>query len=300
MGKLFILHESFELKTMSPNERDSVVSDYCKCIDLVLKNKDFLYAHKDIENYSYSYGDLYNGLIYRSWKEISSNPNLNGISSNTHNLFFTSLYQIPGLIYEKTSYCEFKSAYIKEHYGFNGFKFKTEHTPYIYSEQTWKDWESQWLSLHQDEIKIDDVQDYFLPQKDCSITILKNELIKYKKDHLIKEKYNGNIAQAFHSEVMQRKGKELISYAIEISRHILNSNYYKFENSLSVKEQIACKSIRKIYSLTIAEKTRYISIDFEKGMFEFHNSKGKHLGEYKFDGSFNKKAETNHDFKTLK
>lgn len=299
MGELFVLHESFELSHLEPKKRDEVVSDYCESIDLISKN-DKLYAPIEIDDYKYSYGDLYNGLIYRPWKEIVGDANLRGISVKTHNLFFTSLFQMPNLFYEKMSHEDFMAVFVEEHFGFNGFKFNTERIPYISSEPTWQDWHNQWLSTHQDEIKFEDIEDDFLSNKVYSNGILKNELIKSEKENLIEIKYNNNIAQAFHSEVMQKKGKDLIAYAAEVGRRVLIANYYKFEEELSSNEQRICKSYRKIYSLNLGGNKKYISIDFEKGMFEFHDTHGKHLGEFKFDGSFNKKAETSHDLRSMK
>ena len=46
-------------------------------------------------------------------------------------------------------------------------------------------------------------------------------------------------------------------------------------------------------------KKQYISLDFHKGMFEFHDEKGIHLGEYFFDGTRNKGAEESHNLRTL-
>jgi len=60
-------------------------------------------------------------------------------------------------------------------------------------------------------------------------------------------------------------------------------------------------SSKKFYRTAIIKNNekQYNSLDFHKGMFEFHDEKGRHLGEFLFDGTMNKEAQRNHDFRTL-
>ncbi len=59
--------------------------------------------------------------------------------------------------------------------------------------------------------------------------------------------------------------------------------------------------MRKIFSLTGHDgKKKYISIDFKHGFFEFHDYRGDHLGEYRFNGEFNSEADPSHNLKSVK
>lgn len=60
-------------------------------------------------------------------------------------------------------------------------------------------------------------------------------------------------------------------------------------------------SLRAIYSLVGSEgKKQYISVDHKHGMFEYYNDKGIHQGEFRFDGTLNKKAKKTHDLKSIR
>ena len=68
---------------------------------------------------------------------------------------------------------------------------------------------------------------------------------------------------------------------------------------MSTNEQKDCGSLREIYVIMKDGKNQYISLDFHKGMFEFHDEKGIHLGEYLFDGTPNEEAKKSHNLRTL-
>lgn len=92
------------------------------------------------------------------------------------------------------------------------------------------------------------------------------------------------------------------SYTQEIGGKICLGNAYTYEYQLSVAESEANRrEPRRIYSIEKNGLKQYISLDFAHGMFEFHDHKGKHLGEFHFDGSPNKSADSKgkHDFKTI-
>jgi hypothetical protein len=100
---------------------------------------------------------------------------------------------------------------------------------------------------------------------------------------------------------MRQQGPNLAAYTIEIGGKIAKSNYYEYDAQLSANEtRAAGNSLRTIYKIIgNGGQLKYISLDHLHGMFEFHNFKGEHLGEFKFDGSFNSKAEPDHNFRTI-
>lgn len=105
----------------------------------------------------------------------------------------------------------------------------------------------------------------------------------------------------FHEQVMRSKGPAIHGYAKEIGKRICETNFYVYEPDLTNAEcRASGDSMRQIFSLTghMGDK-QYISIDFKHGMFEFHDHQGTHLGERRFDGSYNKKADPTHNLRTL-
>jgi hypothetical protein len=91
-------------------------------------------------------------------------------------------------------------------------------------------------------------------------------------------------------------GRTIEAHAEEIGKEIARRNFYKFEAELSRQEQSLRKSLRKIFSLSKNGQNMYLSIDFEKGnCFELCDWKGKHLGEFRFDGLENGKEGSTRD-----
>ena len=140
--------------------------------------------------------------------------------------------------------------------------------------------------------------------KEKEINKIKEELFDEADYHINEDitqplKINA-IVLLFHRVVMASfKHTEMTAYCREIGKKVCEVNYYQHEKDLSNKEQQHCKSLRCIYSITKNGQKQYISLDFHKGMFEFHDESGRHLGEFLFDGTWNKKAEESHNFKTL-
>lgn len=95
--------------------------------------------------------------------------------------------------------------------------------------------------------------------------------------------------------------------ADQVGSEVARRNFYQFERELTqAEEKLRHHSLRKIFSLTKDQNKIFISIDFEKGYcFEVCNEKGKHIGEFRFDGIENGKdgstedASGNHDIWAL-
>lgn len=297
MGELYILHQSFELSQIDQNNRDKVVLDYCECLNKIIKNKDSLYAHEVIDSYKYSYGDLYNGFIYKPWSDFKIDPNLHGITLNTYNLFYESLCPLPGLINDKIDQDIFFELFNDGHLGFNGFEFPDKIEPYIHCRESYENW----YELLDKEISWEDVHNKFLPLATESNKILLKEIYKNKLENLIEsDEYRDKIGCLFHDKIMRHKGSGLLTYTMEIGRKVLLKNKYIYDSQLSNAERIAAgNSLRHIYFIDSPDGKRYISLDFKHGMFEFFDSKGHHCGEFKFDGTFNSKAEETHNLKTV-
>jgi hypothetical protein len=99
---------------------------------------------------------------------------------------------------------------------------------------------------------------------------------------------------------MKKKGHNTEAYTIEIGEKVAELNYYVYLPNLSRNERDETKSLRTIFRLVNRHgHKQYISLDHKHGMFEYHNSDGEHIGEFKFDGTFNSGPEVSHNLKTL-
>ena len=138
--------------------------------------------------------------------------------------------------------------------------------------------------------------------------ILKRELLaKFKEtktpeesQELLEKITDNNVVHEFHRLVMGRQGDAIGGNASSIGGEICRCNYYTYEAELSDFERQYAKNPIEIYSIINRNgKRQFISIDFHHGMFEFHDETGAHLGEYRFDGSFNSNAEADHSLKCM-
>ncbi|MCC5944402.1 MAG: hypothetical protein JJT94_05660 [Bernardetiaceae bacterium] len=83
----------------------------------------------------------------------------------------------------------------------------------------------------------------------------------------------------------------------KIAKKIAKANLYKYDPDLSrynSKKNTNKKDTPfQIFKQGYGKNLIYLSTDFEKGTFEVCNAKGKHQGEYRFDGMLNSKADKN-------
>ena len=156
--------------------------------------------------------------------------------------------------------------------------------PYIYNTDTWSQWHKNWresqidfFSHHQDQINWSHAdENSLLPEPQFTMEIIQQEL----KNNNIKV----TTIQALHQLILS-KGDDKIACITRIGSEICRVNYYIEEKDLSSREHQRTGSLRKIFSIMRDGHKQYISLDFEKGRFEFCNEQGTHLGEYYFDGS---------------
>ena len=274
MGHLLLIHESFELGNVVENDRDRILLSFCKMADLAKQENDVFCALSNFFTYDYSFGDIYSGLIYKSWTDICGDKNLKGLLNTTHQLFYNLFIAYPSFA-KQIDIQHFEG--LDKHKGYAGFEFPTSCNPYIKCEASWHKWKIDWFSQNQNLINWKD--DEFLPNKKYSNQILFEEIEKYGKIDKWEKSYKKDTVTAFYEEIMKHKGagtgKE--AYIEEIGKNICLSNFYTFEEDLARKERNATNSFRKIFSISNSNgKKQYISLDFEKGMFEYHNDKGKH------------------------
>ncbi len=300
MGNLFLINKSFELDGKEEKERDRLFINFCKSLDLAIEACDRVFGTDDLHTLQFSYGRLYYDLFFKNWDAINKVSSLKGISSTAHELFPYLIFAFPGYVKSIESRKSFLDSFYKEHFGFSGFEICGLSEPNVFCDSSWHLWKCHWLKANQDQIDWTNTEDSFLPNKRFSEKILNSEILTCGLQNKL-QTHGGNIGLTFHEEIMKKKGPEIEAYTITMGGKILEANYYYYDHTLSVAERDAAGgSTRTIFKIRNAEgRLQYISLDHAHGMFEYHNESGEHLGEFKFDGSYNSAADPTHSLRTL-
>lgn len=328
MGNILITQEGVETSTIQEGIRDKSLFSFYEMINKAVDDGDKCFMLETAYQHTYSYGDYFPAFVNLSWDEFKNKKSLNGVSYNTYNYITNNCQNCsPSCIVNEI---EFEQK--RDPRGFGGFEHTDSSEDFLCNLAYWKRWHIKYLTSHPEDIQWDKNHS-FIPNINAVHEILEEEIINYirkeniarinaatnkeKEINKIKEElfdeadYHINeditqplkinaIALLFHRVVMASfKHTEMTAYCREIGKKVCEVNYYQHEKDLSNKEQQHCKSLRCIYSITKNGQKQYISLDFHKGMFEFHDESGRHLGEFLFDGTWNKKAEESHNFKTL-
>lgn len=319
MGSILITQEGIETSTIDEDKRDKSLFNFYTMLEKAVKLGDCCFMTEATYGHKYSYGDYYPAFTIFSWDEFQQIESLKGISQITYN-YITNNFHV---IYPKkiTNQEEFERENMPK--GEGGFEHSDSSKDFLCNISNWKKWHQDYLTAYPEEIQwksnshLSNIEAiYDILEKEVLIYIkgkykerinkandteqeikkIWDELFADKKYH---KKQNG-IALFFHQVVMPSKGhNEMTAYCKEIGKKVCEQNYYQYENELSTNEQRACQSLREIYGIVKNGEKQYISLDFHKCMFEFHDKKGIHLGEYFFDGTRNKGAEESHNLKTL-
>ena len=313
MGNILQTIEGAEVALVAEENRESAIRAYMDMQDEASRQGDAFYMTKEAYEHPYSFGDYYPAFIQLSWEEFHANKVLQCISQNTYDALTNSMkFRWPNIV-ENVS--EFEKNGLPR--GEGGFEYAACSRDFLCNMSRWKKWHQEYYRTHPHEIDWSKGTD-FLPNKDEALWIIRREIaahmsVETMKERLKKEDYhidedalqplkpNADVL-LFHDEVMRSypNGEGLEGYAMQIGGEICLANYYIYEPDLSEAERIrAGGSFRKIYSIVKNGRKQYISLDFHKGMFEFHDCHGAHLGEFRYDGSRNSEAQLDHDLKTL-
>lgn len=294
-------YSGIEFQSIHKHYRDCALDAFLELLESATVEGEDVVLDKRIVGHSYSFGDFYDDFLYADWNHFHSNNFLKNISQNTYQRLIASQFFRPGKrlcsqkkfnhLYICTGYCGLKGTNVSDNKTFVGTK------------EEFAEYKIDWYTRNPEFI--DWSEDNFLPNRQFIEDILVEEIKKNGKGGLLKDLYRERnskerlkqIAIVFHREIMNHKGrgKEREAYAMEIGGIICKGNYYIYCDDLSTQEQMKHKSLRRIFMIMKRGRVQYISLDFEKGMFEFHNANGDHLGEFKYDGSFNGKARVDHN-----
>lgn len=88
-----------------------------------------------------------------------------------------------------------------------------------------------------------------------------------------------------------KKPEEKTAQIRKMAENVAEINGYEFNPELSSCNQKLRKSLRQIFEAGRGRDKIYLSTDFEKGAFEVCDYRGKHLGEYSFEGKRTQQAD---------
>lgn len=328
MGSILLTQEGLETSTIEEKSRNESLLNFYMMFDEALKAGDSFYMTEDSLQHKYSYGDYFPAFVHLSWDEFKKIESLRGVEERVYQYITNNFRFISA---PKSIKDEEEFELQDKPQGQGGIEHSDSTSDFLCNVPRWGEWHCKYLTEHPDRIPWKE-NSPFIPNVEVVYKILKEEVLNYIKreydeqiskarapeseiDRIWSEVYNDKIDRSkkgaipmkgnaitlfFHCVVLPSKSKaEMIAYCKQIGKKVCTANYYKYEPKLSSCEEKACGSLRKIYSIVKAGKKQYISLDFHKGMFEFHDDQGIHLGEYLFDGTKNKDAEESHNLITL-
>jgi len=328
MGNILLTQEGLETSTIEEKSRNESLLNFYEMLDKALKAGDRFYMTEDSWKYKYSYGDYFPAFVHLSWDEFKKIESLRGVEERVYQ-YVTNNFQYS--FTPKTIKDEEEFEQQDKPQGQGGIEHSDSTSDFLCNVPRWEKWHRDHLIAHPEAIRWE-ANFPFIPNVEAVYKILKEEVLNYIKreydeqiskarapeseiDRIWSEVYNDKIDRSkkgaipmkgkaitlfLHRVVLPSKSKaEMIAYCKQIGKKVCQANYYNYECELSRREEQACGSPRKIYSIVKAGKKQYISLDFHKGMFEFHDEYGIHLGEYLFDGTKNKDAEESHNLITL-
>lgn len=304
-GSLLVTAAGFETETIPENIRDVAVRKFYLMKLEAERHHDSFYALSEVYCHQYTYGAFYPHFVNMSWTDFQACNSLKGISQLTFEMM-QGFCQMPNM---KTLEDETVFQEMVQPHAHTGYSNPQAFSDYIGDLSDWEEWHRKWYMDNPSMIDWSMAKNNLFPRPDIITKILIRELLKkYLEDHTVEEAMHivdqipeNEVAHEFHDKVMRHKGGAMEAYSSEIGSKICICNYYKYESELSsLEQQSAAGSFRKIFSIVNPDGCqRFISIDFRHGMFEFHDEHGNHLGEYRFDGSYNSEAEEDHSLRCL-
>lgn len=296
MGNLVIDHLTFVFEDDEVNNANSL-KNFIDAGNLARRNGDNLHGTETLMDHKYSWGNFYVDFVYKRYDKISGDEKWSWVSQTLHQAYSTFFYQNPSGKFLYRDLLHFKTENAGQNSGTIGCDCTQVNELDVFNMPSWHQWKVLFYQNYPQEFDWNTTTEDFLPNKLFSDKILEEELKKHKKFSKV---LNNKIAQAFHDHVVRQKGNDLRAYAIEIGTLVAEANYYKLEEDLSRDEERTANAPRKIFSFVGRNNRKiYISIDHAHGMFEFHDHTGKHLGEYKFDGSHNSGPDATHNLRTI-
>jgi|GEM_PF-970956 hypothetical protein len=332
MGNILLTQEGLETSTIEKEKRSERLRNFYEMIDQAMKAGDSCFITEAASQHQYSYGEYFPKFLHLSWDEFQKIESLKGIKQQVYEYITTGFQNrfTPSRLKDEDV---FEQKALPR--GRGGFEHSDSPEEFLCDLPRWEKWHCDHLTAHPDEIRWDE-NSPFIPNMEAVYKILKDEVLIYikqeYKERMAKVKNSEQeiseqeikkiwselyvkkvdsqggrspmkgkaIVLFFHRVVLPSKNKkEMTAYCREIGGKVCQANHYQHESELTNCEQQTSHSLREIYSIVKNGVKQYISFDFHKGMFEFHDEKGNHLGEFMFDGTENKGAEKDHNLRCL-
>lgn len=304
-GNLLLTEKGLEIAHIPETEREDAVVEFYAMKSEAERHHDCFYVLSSVYDHVFSYGVFYPNFLNMTWDKFQSCQSFRGIGQRVFDLMH-GFCQNPNV---ETLNDEATFEGKDEPRAHTGYSNPQACPVFVGDINAWEQWHREWYTAHPTEIDWSVAKNDWLPRQNLILEILKRELLaKFIEDvhqpeeaRLKLSKITDNdIANEFYEQVMKHKGSQLEAYASIIGGEICRCNYYSFEQKLSSLEQKKVDSLREIYSIVNKDgHLQFISIDFGHGMFEFHNENGVHQGEFRFNGTPNKNAAKDHDFKCM-
>lgn len=287
---------SMELGKVEQKKRDSLLKEFCELYTFLnqrigaSKRADICRQPNFLEQ-TYSFGSIPE-LLTHNYGEVTKIESMKGVSQIVWQLFTGIGMQYPTFGYqisnEDWSACDrFKTD--------GGLQNTDESPKVVASKNQWHENRCEFYRNNQDKIDWSECEDEWLPNMEFS-----NELLQAEVEKLPTAERDGkSLTEAFHKGVMGRNGN-IRADAVSYGSKICEANFYKPEPELSKKEKKSAGALRVIFSIVNSVgKKQYISLDMAHGMFEFHDEKGVHQGEFRYTGERTSVAETSHNLKSI-
>ena len=300
MENLLLHTESFNWSDSSTDHNDAI-ADWASARELALDYNNNIFANHDSFYKVHSWGALWD-IATKEYSDIKQQ--LTWLSQTS---FDYLRKMIPLLLPNYVStpdwevFCKEREKECNGQLALNTFVDIDTLMNAVHNVDSYHDWRNKWYRENQEAIQWSKCTSEWFPNLKYSLYVLENELDKPITG--IVTDLSDAISKRFEKQKRSiPKGGEAESYYREIGSKIAEGNFYKFEQELSSNEQKLMDSLRHIFSvLNGSGEKQYLSIDFEKGMFELHNHNGIHQGAYNFDGfSGFEAARDGHDLESLK
>lgn len=329
MGKILLEEKNLLTEEIPREDRDKTVNDFVKMHKAAKQVRDEFYALESL------YGELDAPIFryFKSWRDFIQQEYGKNVSFNSWQALQDIFLQNPN--FQSISSLNVFLV-LDPPLAHAGFRHPGSDQGLLVDIPTWRKWKENWFSSHQELIDWtgregnffvnDDVIEEILTQENN--LFVSNELQKAGVEDISKTKIDEFInsksichadedlnktlkenasAIFFHSYVMNShpRGGDRQGYTNKIGAIICKANYYVELTDLAKLEKEASpagrmNTQRTIYGIkSVDNKWKFISFDFEKGMFEFYDDDGTHLGEYRFDGSQNASNQTDHNLRCV-
>ena len=290
-GSLLVMSECLETADIAEIERNEAVCSFYEMKSEAERQGNRFYALSTLFSHHFTYGEFYPAFINMSWPEFRECKTLKGINQISFEMM-RAFCMNPNI-----NILETKEEFLakEQPQTTSGYQNANDDEYFVNTMTDLENWQIWWYRTHNEFIDWTGANAWF-PRLDLILRLLRRELIDLLGQEYADTITDCNLVNVFYEKVMKHKGTEIEAYASKIGEEVCLCNYYKFETELSTMEQQQCHSLRKIFSIiNYAGRVQFVSIDFRHGMFEFHDEYGRHLGEYRFDGSLNSGAAADHN-----